>query len=146
MTAPEPTWQDYQDDLYRAAPKPWYRRWFTVVGALILVGVGLFLAAPLFSGLLTTPEEYRTGAREELIAMQQQMEVARLGGDGNFTLPFPSNPHVTTSGVTLTICMGEGNASYTATAFSTPGEYWNAKSTLPGAVTGPATEADCIID
>lgn len=146
MASPEPTWQDYQDDLFRSAPKPWYRRWFTAVGALVLVGVGGYLAAPLVSGAFVTPQEYSTDARGELIAMQEQMEIARLSGDGNFTLPFPKNPHVTASGVTLSVCMGEGNASYTATAFSTPGEYWNAKSTLPGAVTGPDPQADCILD
>lgn len=140
---PKPTWQDYADDLYREPTRAWYRTWVAMVGVVVVVAVGMWFAVPFISAALVTDEDVRLEVRQTIATVQQDMEAARLGGDGTFTLPFPDNPHRTDTGVILAICLGTGNATYTITGYGIEGEYWNANGSLPGAISGPEPEPLC---
>jgi hypothetical protein len=143
MNNPEPRWQDYADDLYRE-PTPKSRRiWLLAAIALTLIAVAVWRASPLISADRGGGGILGIEVRQTMSAVQQQMETARLAGDGTFVLPFPGNPHETNGGIFIAICLGEGNATYLMTGYREPGQYWNAADVLPGAVSGPEATASC---
>lgn len=139
----EPTWQDYADDLYRTKrQRPWGRIAAACV-VLALAGTAtVALARPMVSGEQQVTEPGSL-VRDAVTNAQQQMEIARLSGDGTYVAPFPDNPHRGSDGITITVCWGVGNSTYTITAYRTAGEYFNATSKLPGAVSGPEATATC---
>lgn len=117
-----------------------------MLGVLLVIAVGMWVAMPFISAALVTDEDVRVEVRGTLAALQQDMEMARLAGDATYVLPFPDNPHVTDTGINVAICMGPGNANYTMTGFGIEGEYWNASSALPGSITGPEATPACSLD
>ena len=134
------------ETLQPGSSRSWYRTLAAMLGVLVGVAIGAWLAMPFISAALVTDEDVRVEVRGTLAALQQEMEMARLAGDATYVLPYENNPHVTESGITVTICMGPGNSNYTMTGFGIKGEYWNASSALPGSITGPEANPVCSLN